>query len=268
MSYPVTIVSALFNIRRENMDGRKWEEYLEWFDIFLKLKSPMILFVTEEVVDFIKERREGIPTEIVVQKNEEIPYYYLKERIDPIIDSKEYKQMIADPKRIECQHSMYSIIQYSKFEWLCKAVEMNPFGSDHFFWMDAGSSRFFGRRTHPSLDYPAPDAVKSLSEMGDSFLVQMNMEYYQDLANAVELPEEYLLDNRSYILGTMFGGGPKSIKKVSEYMKDVLENLMIEKGFVNNEQIAFGYLVKKYPDDFSVYERYNGVHMDLFTELG
>ena len=66
--------------------------------------------------------------------------------------------------------------------------------------------------------------------MGDSFLVQMNMEYYQDLANADELPEEYLLDNRSYILGTMFGGGPKSIKKVSEYMKDVLENLMIEKG--------------------------------------
>ena len=39
---------------------------------------------------------------------------------------------------------MYSIIQYSKFEWLCKAVEMNPFGSDHFFWMDAGSSRFLG----------------------------------------------------------------------------------------------------------------------------
>ena len=28
----VTIVSALFNIERENMDGRKWDEYLKWFD--------------------------------------------------------------------------------------------------------------------------------------------------------------------------------------------------------------------------------------------
>ena len=41
-----TIVSALFNIEREVMDGRPWEEYLKWFDIFLKLKTPMVLFVT------------------------------------------------------------------------------------------------------------------------------------------------------------------------------------------------------------------------------
>ena len=101
-----------------------------------------------------------------------------------------------------------------------------------------------------------------------AFLIQMNMEFYKDLAEADELSEEYLLDNRSYILGSMFGGGLKSIEKISEYMKDVLENLMVKKGIVNNEQIAFGYLVKKYPDDFAVFERYTGKHMELFTELG
>ena len=51
-------------------------------------------------------------------------------------------------------------------------------------------------------------------------------------------------------------------------MKELLENLMIKKRFVNNEQIAFGYLVKKHPDDFAVFERYTGKHMELFTELG
>ena len=81
----------------------------------------------------------------------------------------------------------------------------------------------------------------------------MNMEFYKDLAEADEIPEEYLLDNRSFILGSMFGGGSESIKKVSTYMKELLENLMIKKRFVNNEQIAFGYLVKKYPDDFAVF---------------
>ena len=49
----VTIVSALFNIERENMDGRKWDEYLEWFDITLKLQCPMYLFVTEDVREFV-----------------------------------------------------------------------------------------------------------------------------------------------------------------------------------------------------------------------
>ena len=80
----VTIVSALFNIQREGMDGRNWEEYLEWFDITLKLKCPMVLFVTEDVREFIEERRLSIPTTVVVQTVEEIPYYYLKEKIDSI----------------------------------------------------------------------------------------------------------------------------------------------------------------------------------------
>jgi hypothetical protein len=42
---------------------------------------------------------------------------------------------------------------------------------------------------------------------------------------------------------------------------------MIAENNVNNEQIALGYLVKKYPDDFAIYTRTNGEHMDLFTEL-
>ena len=66
----------------------------------------------------------------------------------------------------------------------------------------------------------------------------------------------------------MFGGGPESIKKVSKLMEEVFVDEMIGNGYVNNEQIAFGYLVKKNPDDFAVFERYNGKHMELFTELG
>ena len=78
----------------------------------------MVIFVTEDLVSFIEERRSDIPTEIIVQKTEEIPYYYLKEKLDSIIESDEYRKKISDPERIECKHSMYSIIQYSKFEWL------------------------------------------------------------------------------------------------------------------------------------------------------
>ena len=43
---------------------------------------------------------------------------------------------------------------------------------------------------------------------------------------------------------------------------------MINKGNVNNEQIALGYLIKKHPDDFAIYYRTNGKHMVLFEELG
>ena len=103
--------------------------------------------------------------------------------------------------------------------------------------------------------------------MGESFLVQMNTEYYKVLSDAKELDLDYLYDNRSYVLGSMFGGHKNSISKVCTMVDNIFKDEMIAKGNVNNEQIALGYLVKKYPDDFSVYQRTNGKHMDIFKEL-
>ena len=66
----------------------------------------------------------------------------------------------------------------------------------------------------------------------------------------------------------MFGGGVNSLKKVADDVEDILVNEMIGNDYVNNEQIALGYLIKKYSDDFTIYERRNGKHLDIFTELG
>ena len=75
MNKDFAIVSALFNIEREGMDGRAWQDYLDWFERTLKLRVPMILFVTEDLEDFIKDRRGDLPTEIIVQTTDDIPYY-------------------------------------------------------------------------------------------------------------------------------------------------------------------------------------------------
>ncbi len=144
MRNDVTIVTALFNIEREQMDGRDWEEYLKWFTVTLQLKCPMTVFVTEDLVDFVKEKRGKLPTEIIMQDVDEMPYYHLKDQIQEILDSPEYKEKMADPGRIECKYAMYSVIQYSKFRWIKQAIQSASHGSDYYFWLDAGASRFFG----------------------------------------------------------------------------------------------------------------------------
>ena len=66
----------------------------------------------------------------------------------------------------------------------------------------------------------------------------------------------------------MFGGQKKALPQLCERVEDILTDEMIAKGNVNNEQIALGYLIKKFSDDFTIYERTNGKHLDLFSELG
>ena len=79
----VTFISALFDIDR--VDGRKWDQYLKWFDMTLKLKVPMLLFITDDLQEFVDERRGDLPTKTIHIKEDDIPYYHLKDPILPII---------------------------------------------------------------------------------------------------------------------------------------------------------------------------------------
>ena len=45
----MTIVTALFNINRDKLDGRDWNTYLKWFSNFLKLKAPLIIFTSKDL---------------------------------------------------------------------------------------------------------------------------------------------------------------------------------------------------------------------------
>lgn len=263
-----SIVTSLYNlsdVRRG--DGRKWDDYLEWFGKTLQIKCPFIIFTEEETVDFIKEQRKDLPTHIITTTLEEVPLYNLKDRIQEVLDSPEYEESMSDTNRVECKDSMYSVIQYSKFKWLKKSSEINPFDSKYFFWLDAGASRFIDPYFY-TREYPSKFALEKLDQIDNSFLIQYNAECYLDLVNSNTLSKDYLWDNRSFVCGSMFGGNAESISSVDEKIDDVM-GIMLKDGCMNNEQIALGYLCKNDNDDlFACFERNNPrQHLALFQEM-
>ena len=142
MNQNVSIVTALFNINRERLDGRNWQKYIDWFEIFLKLRCPLIIFTSSDLIDFIMSKRKNFKTKIIVSDIEKIPYFYLYNQIEEIISSKDFKNNIKDINRIECQNPLYSIIQFSKFSWIKEASIQNYFNSKIFLWLDAGAGDF------------------------------------------------------------------------------------------------------------------------------
>jgi len=262
----ITIVTALFNIQRENMDGRTWDEYLRWFSTTLKLKCPMVIFVEETLVDFVKKHRGSQKTKIITHPLEEIPYYYLKDDMDAVINSDDYRNNTKCVDRIECNHSLYSIIQYSKFKWIRKSIELNCFDSDYYFWMDAGASRFF-ERFDLNQNFPGELGLEALDGIGKKVLVQLNTETYLDLVHAETLGKEYFYDPRSFVCGTFFGMHKDIHPEIEKEVENILINDMIKENNLNNEQITLAYLVKNKPELFEVYYRNTWKQIQLFTEL-
>ncbi|QGT54598.1 hypothetical protein b3_0363 [Synechococcus phage B3] len=264
----ITLVTALYDINRDIYgDGRTFEEYLVWFSKTLKITTPMVIYVDESLVDFVKKERGSLPTKIITQSLEEVPYYSLNESINNILMSDNYRLKIDAPDRIECKMSMYNVIIYSKFKWVELAVKNNYFNSQYFMWVDAGLSRFFGGIDN---NYPSKNATETLIGCADHILIQTSMSYYPDLVEAEGCSGKYFWDSRSWVMAGLWGGGNKIMLEFCNEIENILTQKMIKNNVVNNEQIAMAYLYKNKPNMFIEFENYAHIHRqyELIQELG
>jgi hypothetical protein len=257
-----TVVTALYDINRHSVgDGRTIDQYLNWFEKTLQLKSNLVIFTEPKFEQFILERRSIDNTKIILTNLNEVPYFKYNDRISEIISSPEYREKVNDVSRIECNLSLYNVIQYSKFEWIRQTIENLYFDTDFYFWMDAGCSRFF-----ESFDIQKEWPQNYFILDKDKFNCQGNVNTF-NYENNWPGEDKYILDNNCFLVGTLFGGGKEICIKMADLVNQKFE-YFLAKGIVNNEQIVLGTLFHEHKSDFSVFTYLNGQHLPFFSLLG
>jgi hypothetical protein len=255
-----TAITALFDIGRDSKgDGRTIDQYLDWFDKTLRLNVPFIIYTEDRFKEFILQRRDMSNTSIIIQKLEDVPYYQYKNQIENILKSPSYRQLIKDPSRIECNLSLYNIIQYSKFEWLVDAIDKHN-QYDYYFWMDAGCSRFFDN-IDTSISWPQNYSILKQDRLN----IQGNIntvKYYQSWPG----DNVYIWDNNCLLVGTLFGGSSIVCKNIATKIKSLFE-FYLNQDIVNNEQILLAILFKNNPGLFSIHIELNNKHLPYFSAL-
>ena len=246
----MTIVTAFFDIHRDTKgDGRTAGEYMQWIEKTLQLNCNLFIVTEAKFVPFMKAKRPHYATYILEDTLENASYYKYLPRMREILESDAYKQRITCPQRVECVLPEYNVIQYSKFGWLEKAMRVNPFHTDHFFWMDAGISRFF---LDVDVSLPYPRMIPS-----DKFIIQKRHDldtFSMDIWKA---------DN--VLKGTMFGGRKESVLAVSTKVEEMFQSMLLQ-GNVNNEQIALAMVYHSNKDLFFIVDDSN-VHLQLVKYL-
>lgn len=256
----ITLVSTLIDIGRDKKgDGRKLEEYLEWFKETLQINCDMYIFIEKKFYDFvIANRPKNYNTRIVLTTIEDSYYYKYIDIMRNILNNDIYKSRIAYPERVECVLPEYNIIQYSKFGWLNYAIDENKFNSDYFFWIDAGISRFF-YGVNVSKPFGNDELLKNA---GNRFIIQKR----HDL-ETYNIDDKFIWGAANLVKGTMFGGRAEIIKDISNKVEEVFKHYMIEKDNLNNEQLAIGLVWKNNKELFYLIEDNNEKHLIMFEKF-
>jgi protein YibB len=223
-----TVVTALYDINREHWFDykRSWEEYLDYFKNTLSLRAKFVIYVDSNTYDFVfKERAKIDPgmnyTKIIQKEFNQLPKFYLKERIDKVMSSAEYKKGLLDPNPPEYNNSNYSLLILSKMFLVEDAIDKNFYNTEYYMWLDAGIRHSSFRPEDNFKLYPNPLKVNDIN--GIRILCRFR-------------PEESDLDIKSFYKSHKNRFGAAVIVGKKEYIKEfnIKVNDILEEALLNN----------------------------------
>jgi len=130
-------------------------DYMSWIKNFMKLKSPVVVFTTQEYVEKIKTLREDRPIHIEIIEFEEL-YMWKKYSAQWI------KHYDLDPEKHIHSPKLYAVWA-QKSGFVKDTITLNPFNTTYFFWCDIGAFRIEADmhlyKTFPMTSYFQPEKM-------------------------------------------------------------------------------------------------------------
>ena len=257
----VTHVTALYDIRREKIDGRSISEYKNMLlKTLTTIKEPFVVYLDKSLnfkEEILNSRTNFGPVQVIETNLEDIPMWCYQEKVKNIINNEDFKKSLIHPNDITNLLPEYILIQYSKFGWLENIIEKNPFNSEKFVWIDAGFSRFYDTNKIYEIN-------KNISKDNLFYICANN-----DANNKLSYIESnnYICTNECILMGSLWFMDINSFNIVNKEVLKIWNEEMIDKNRLDNEQIVLALVAKYNPNIFEfVYsgKRNNGSIFDYF----
>jgi hypothetical protein len=223
-----TIITMLYNIREKENDttgckfNHKMDKYINSAKEFiLKLPYPLIIFTDDtNIIQTIEEERKQMQKETYMfnRKFEDTYFYKHKERLTELQKSFHIKNGCLDHET-----PLYIILNNNKFDFVENAINLNPFNSSHFIWMDFGINHV-AQNTDEIHNWilNIPDKVK-----------QLCINPYVENINEKEL-FQYIYHHTA---GGLFSGSSNNLLKYCELFKTKTEKIYQEDWYQIDEAV-------------------------------
>lgn len=227
----VTFVTAFYNIGRQTeKELNKFENYFSWIENLLSQDINIIFFTSKDIYEKIINKRYNV--KFIIEEN--IPY--IKE-----IKWQNYKSndLIKDSEN-------FAKLTYSKFLWCLKAIELNPFDSDYFAWVDAGICK-------------VAQNIKLINQLNIRNKISIMLMNYVSEQDFKDL-ENFLSACRYKVAGGFFSGGKEEMSNFCNLILQEIENYQS----FGLEQEYMAIIYKKHNE---IFRPYWGDFSDLFINF-
>ena len=228
MNYP-TIVTMFYDIRKiekNEINEKNKKKYVDLSQQFiLKLPYPIIFFIDDEdneIYDIINKYRKIynlLKFTNIIKYNLKNTYFYKDiEKIKEL----QHKYSIKNSS-LSKDTPLYIVLNNNKFFFMEKVIELNPFNSSHFIWMDFGINHI-AKNTELIHDWIncVPDKIKQLC---------INP-YIENIE-----PKKYFENIWHNCAGGLFSGSKENLLKYIELFKQKTEQIYNEDWYQLDEAV-------------------------------
>ena len=233
----LTIVTALYKIKSKH----PFDYYLKWVNNFLKINKPIIFFIDPKISDIVKGKRSAKFNNKTKWIELEMKDFYIY---------KNYLKYFKETNKIDVENNIHSVELYivwaEKIVFLKKAININPFNSKCFYWVDAG----YLREEYYSSEFLDnwPSTKRCLEDPRITFIT-VRQSVINEINNFATLHMTKGFFRTTNVAAGFFGGTPFYILKFYEKYFETIKKWYDHSIFIGKEQNVFAsviYLNPKY----------------------
>ncbi|GAA6011354.1 hypothetical protein JCM11491_002755 [Sporobolomyces phaffii] len=228
---PVTIVSSFYRI--DSGKKHRVSEYHEWLTNFLgSVELPIIFYCAPSMSAYIRNLRGNKPLTLIADYND--PF-----EMPPLLalggKTWAQKQYELDPEQRWHVPDVYGV--WTAKPWIVRdASDRNPYDSEYFFWVDAGSFRD-AQVTHNFAALPSVLSKTFASLPADTVLLAATTQPFADGLEYVQSARPGTVpDREDRLQGGWFGGKKQGVEMWELAVREVTVRQSALGRFAGKEQ--------------------------------
>lgn len=230
-----SVVTAFYPIRSKFPSS----QYMQWAKTFLSLQSPIILFTEESLVETFQTMRGSKPIRILTIPFAELDTWKL-------YGPKWVEQHTMDPEKRIHTPELYAIWAQKPF-FVEKAIRLNPFQTDFFFWCDIGAFR------DPSISPIVLDSFPQTKYFqGDRLLLQaihpLKGADTPMLDDGIYGPKLTHMWNENRLVGGLWGGSIDACLNWKAAYQKMIERYFEANRFAGKDQVLMFSVYLEHPE--------------------